>query len=100
VEARPEVSSIPNEQTLIQQHEVWFERAQEFQGRRTIRSDDDLVASLLRQHLTKPCGSGHVILDKQKLLSGGWFSGSPCHSHSTRKNVGCDAYQSEGLLLS
>ncbi len=100
MEARQEVSSIPREQALIQKHEVWFERAHEFQGRQTIRSDDDLVASLLCKHLTKPCGSGNVILDEKKLLYGGLFIGYPFQSHSTRKNVGCDAYQSEELLLS
>jgi hypothetical protein len=46
-ESRIKFDAIPREQALIQKHEVWFERAHEFQGRQTIRSDNDLVASLL-----------------------------------------------------
>jgi hypothetical protein len=53
LEAREEVNAMPAEQARIHKHEVRFTRAQEFQGRQTIRSDDDLVASLLRESLTK-----------------------------------------------
>jgi hypothetical protein len=51
--AQQEVNAMPREQARIHKHEVWFARAQEFHGRQTIRSDDDLVASLLCQYLTK-----------------------------------------------
>ncbi len=53
LQARQKINTIPPEQVLIQKHEVRFAGAQEFQGRHTIRSDDDLVASLLCQFLTK-----------------------------------------------
>lgn len=53
LEARQKVKAMLREQARIHKHEVRFARAQEFQGRQTIRSDDDLVASLLCQYLTK-----------------------------------------------
>ena len=42
------------EQTLIEEYEVRFTPPHEFQSRFTIRSDDDLIACLLREHLAKP----------------------------------------------
>jgi hypothetical protein len=51
-ESRTKVDTIPREQTLIQKNEVWFAKTNEFQGRQTIRSDDDLIVCLLRKHLT------------------------------------------------
>ncbi len=49
LEARQEVNAMPREQARIHKHEVRFARAQAFEGRQTIGSDDDLVASLLCQ---------------------------------------------------
>ena len=68
MEARQEVHAMPREQALIQQYEVWFANAKELQGRQPIRSDDDLVASLLCKRLTKVEGSSQVILDEQERL--------------------------------
>jgi hypothetical protein len=52
-ESRTEIDTIPRKQALIQKNEVCFVRANEFQGRQTIRSEDDLIACLLCKHLTK-----------------------------------------------
>jgi hypothetical protein len=41
------------EQARIQKHEIRFARAQEFQGRQTIRSNDDAAGCLLCKRLTK-----------------------------------------------
>ena len=68
MQARQEVHAMPHEQMLIQQYEVWFANAKELQGRQPIRSDDDLVASLLCKRLTKLEGSSQVILDEQERL--------------------------------
>jgi len=53
MQARQQVHAMPREQVLIQQDEVWFAHAKEFQDRHPIRSNDDLVASLLCKRLTK-----------------------------------------------
>ena len=53
-ESRPKVDIIPRKQALIQKNEIWFAKAHEFQGRQTIRSEDDLITRLLRKQLTKP----------------------------------------------
>jgi hypothetical protein len=54
LEARQEVNAMPCEQAGIHKHKIRIARAQEFQGRHTIRSDDDLLASLMCQYPTKP----------------------------------------------
>ncbi len=61
MEARQEVNAMPRRQVLIQQYEVRFARAKEFQGRHPIRSEDDAAGCLLCKRLTKVESSGMVI---------------------------------------
>src|SRR6266699_3990090 len=68
MQARQEVNAMPHEQMLIQQYEVWFANAKEFQGRQAIRSDDDSIASLLCKRLTKLEGSSQGLLSINALF--------------------------------
>ncbi len=59
---------MPREQTIIQKNEVWFAHVKEFQSRQPIRSDDNVIASLLCKRLTKAESSGAVILHEKERL--------------------------------
>ncbi len=59
---------MPREQAFIQQYEVWFVHVKEFQSRQPIRSDDNVIASLLCKRLTQAEGSGTVILHEKERL--------------------------------